>query len=292
MDKWCRQPLAVVTSLPLILAALRWDWLAMLRLSGQTPAKLTLDSEIFWLFLGAVCFVLNVFNLLVIYRQEGAVVQTTQYKAASWLLSILIMVGLVVCWSRPGDLLFPTRITWLLVVATVIVAAQALVGNYFVLATATPAKQQPSLTLSTATWLVAAVLGWPVFPSGLCLVAAAAVVVGLGGFHLPNLPCLLKTACRPVDQLAAGVVIASELSVIVYGLIGCWQLWQTSVASLFSVVSLADLLLLAAGSQWVAIISRQLVNGKSNSVMPRWLLTGAVLVVGTELAVVGLLFFI
>lgn len=287
MDKWWRQPLAAVTSLPLVLAALRWDWLAMLRLVGQAPTKLTLDSEVFWLLLGAVCFVLNVFNLLAIYQQEGPAARTVQYRVASWLLAVLLMAGLVVCWSRPESLILPTRLNWLLVVATVIAALQALVGNYFLLVTPASKPRWQLLTLPTLTWLVAALLGWPLFvPAGIAVVAVILLVVG----HGLELPRLLEVARRPIDQFACGVVIASGLSALLYGLIGGWLLWQTATFNLFGGVLLVDLLLLATGSQWLALASRQLADKlAAQPLAPHWWVAGAGLVVVIELAVAGML---
>lgn len=285
MDKWWRQPLAAVTSLPLVLAALRWDWLAMLRLVGQAPTKLTLDSEVFWLLLGAVCFVLNVFNLLAIYQQEGPAARTVQYRVASWLLAVLLMAGLVVCWSRPESLILPTRLNWLLVVATVIAALQALVGNYFLLVTPASKPRWQLLTLPTLTWLVAALLGWPLFvPAGMAVAVVAVIMLVVG--HGLELPRLLEVVRRPIDQFACGVVIASGLSAVLYGLLGCWLLWETTTFNLFNGVLLINLLLLAAGAQWLALVS----GDKSDQLLKTsWLLAGAGVVVMIELAVAGML---
>ncbi|WP_295747706.1 hypothetical protein [uncultured Limosilactobacillus sp.] len=291
MEKWWRQPLAAVTSLPLILAAGRWDWLTMLRLVGQAPTKLTLDSEVFWLLLGAVCFVLNVFNLLMIYQQAEPAMQTTQYRAASWLLAILLMAGLVVCWSHPASLILPTRLTWLLVVATIIAALQALVGNYFLLVTTvTKARWQP-LVLPTLTWLVAAILGWPTFSTAGVVIAVVAVIVLVVG-HALNLPRLLATAVHPVDQLVTGVVIASGLSAVFYGLTGGCLLWKTRTFNLFVGVLLTDLLLLAGGSQWLGLRSRLIADEPAQPWAPRWLFAGTALVVAIELAGAGMLLLI
>lgn len=290
MKKWWDQPLVVAANLPLIVVALRWNWLAGLRLANQLPNKLTADSEIMWLLIGAACFIVNVFNLSVIYRQTATVVQQPKYQAASWLLAAFLMAGLVAGWSHPASLILPRRITWLQGVVTAIVAAQAFLGNYFLLAVR-PEQTPSSLSLPTLTWLLAALAGWPwsLPVSRLGIVVRVLVLAGVLLWHALNLKIIWQTANNsPFYQVGAGLIIASWLSLVIDGGSGCWHLWRTGWPDLLSFSGVLNLLLLAVGTQFCAVVGRQSPTSRHDQYGKRWLLTGAVLAIVIQLGVAGL----
>lgn len=287
----------LVANLPLIIAALRWNWLTGLRLVGQTPAPWDLDAEIMWLLIAVACFGLNVFNLIVVYQQADSIVRQVRYRQGSWLLALLIMAGLVVCWSQPANLMTPHRFSGLLVAAMIIIACQALVGNYFLQVVS--GSQQPfsSLAIPTLTWLGAALLGWPRQVTAgsdhfLAVVMMVILVAGLLLGQAQNVIRMLNddsSAGLKTYKLLSGMAVASWLSAALAGLFRGWLIVVGGWPGFINLILAVNLIVLAASTQLAAIVTRRLpTSGDDLSSWP--VIAGAVLAVLIEIGVAAATF--
>lgn len=291
VKQWWHQPLVIVANLPLIILALRWNWLNGVRLAGMVPAKLTFDSEIMWLLCGAACFVLNVWNLLVSFHQDSAIVDQANYRTYLYVFAGVLVVGLVACWAKPAQLIVPRKLTWLPFLAVCLLTGQALVGNRL-LAMTVDGDGQPSLTWPTLSWLAAALLTWASNSAKTFDMFAVLMVIILLVGNAMNLKTLLTgngTVRHPAYQLATGAALAAWLSLVTILLGWCWCLLTGRWAGLLDFVMVVDLMMIAAASQLATVLDLKKIYGTHAEHGHHLLLAGAIIAVLIELITAGVL---
>ncbi len=291
VKQWWHQPLVIVANLPLIILALRWNWLNGVRLAGMVPAKLTFDSEMMWLLCGAACFALNVWNLLVGFHQDDEMINRGHYRTALYCFAGILVVGLVVCWAKPEQLIVPRKLTWLPFIAACLLTGQALAGNYLLTATV-DGDDQPQLTWPTLTWLAAALLTLASNAAKTFDAVAVLMVVILLAGNAVNLKTLLTgngTVRHPAYQLATGAALAAWLSLVTILLGWCWCLLTGRWAGLLDFVIVVDLMIIAAASQLATVLDLKKVYGAHAEHGHHLLLAGAIIAVLIELITAGVL---
>lgn len=291
VKQWWHHPLVIVANLPLIILTLRWNWLNGVRLAGMVPAKLTFDSEIMWLLCGAACFVLNVWNLLVSFHQDSAIVNQPNYRTALYGFAGVLVVGLVACWAKPAQLIVPRKLTWLPFLAACLLSGQALVGNRLLTMTV-DGDDQPSLTWPTLSWLGAALLTWASNSAKTFDAFAVLMIMILLVGNAINLKTLLTgngTVRHPAYQLATGAALAAWLSLVTILLGWCWCLLTGRWAGLLDFVMVIDLIVTAAASQLAAVLDLKKIYGVHAEHGHRLLLAGAISAVLIELITAGVL---
>lgn len=291
VKQWWHRPLVIVANLPLIILALRWNWLNGVRLAGMVPAKFTFDSEMMWLLFGAACFALNVWNLLVGFHQDEEIVNRAHYRTALYCFAGVLVVGLVVCWTKPDQLIVPQKLTWLPFIAACLLTGQALAGNYLLTAT-TDGDDHLKLTWPTLTWLATALLTWVSNAAKTFDAVAVLIVVILLAGNAVNLKILLTgngTVRHPAYQLATGASLAAWLGLATILLSWCWCLLTGRWAGLLDFVMVVDLMIIAAASQLATVLDLREVHGVQAEHGHLLLLSGAILAVLIELITAGVL---
>lgn len=291
MKQWWKQTLAVAANLPLIVLALHWNWLNGMKIVGVKPAQLTFDSEMMWLLFGAACFALNVWNLLVGFHQDDEVVSQGYYRPALYCLAGILVVGLIVCWAQPAQLIVPTKLTWLSFIAVCLLTGQALVGNYLLIATVA-GDDHPTLTWSTLSWLAAALLTWANNATKTFDVVAILIIVILLAGNAVNLKTLLTgngTIRHAAYQLATGATLAAWLSLVTIVFGWCWHMLTGRWAGLLDFTMVVDLMMIAAASQLAMVLDLKQIDGTTTKHGHRLLMAGAVIAVLIELITAGVL---
>ena len=126
--KW--QPLIIEPVL-----ALTWivGWLNLMTIYQIVKGPVHVGSqrvESVLIFSGVI-LIADVYNLILTYQQNPAIVRTSLYRGLSIFQALIIICLLVLSWSHPSVVLLPTTVTVWNLIFILLAGTKGLVGNFF-----------------------------------------------------------------------------------------------------------------------------------------------------------------
>lgn len=181
------------------------------------------------LIFSGVILIADVYNLVLTYQQNPAIVKTSLYRGLSIFQALVIICLLVLSWSHPAAVLLPRTVTVWNLIFILLAGIKGLVGNFFAVTARYipfPPKQEFMIWLGTINLFCQGLLCYPllVIHGGgrwlMALVVAAVIVVGLWAEFI-HLPLIFSTGFvqrSGIYQCIVGINLIASVAVLFFGL--------------------------------------------------------------------------
>lgn len=224
--KW--QPLIIEPVLPLIWLV---GWMNLITIhqlvSGPVRVSGPLVESV--LIFSGLILVVDVYNLVLVYQQNPAIVKTTLYRGLAIFQAIVIICLLVLAWSHPAAILLPTKVTGWNLIFIILAGIKGLVGNFFAVTARYlpfPPKHEFLIWLGTINLLCQGLLCYPllvIHGSGrwLIIIIVVAVLVASLWAEFHHLATILTTGLVQRSggyQSLVGINLIASVAVIFFGL--------------------------------------------------------------------------
>lgn len=224
--KW--QPLIIEPVLALIWIV---GWLNLMTVHQLVRGPLIVTGplvESVLILLGGL-LVADVYNLVLTYQQNPAIVKTSLYRGLTFVQAVVIICLLVLAWSHPAVILLPTTVTIWNLIFVVLAGAKALVGNFFAVTARYipfPPREEFLIWLGTINLICQGLLGYPllVIHGGgrwlMAVVVALVILIGLWAEFI-HLPVIFSTGFvqrSGIYQVVVGINLITSVAVLFFGL--------------------------------------------------------------------------
>lgn len=201
------------------------SWLAiaaairLLRGKGLPAGSEVVESI---LLVSAVVLVANAYNLILICRQTDLLKQDRLYRLMTILEALTLMVATVLAWGKPSAILAPNLLNLGTEMFLVLNVGQALLGNYFVLATRLKSRvPKRSLLLGTMTMAATGLLPLIIENTGIVVLISSLgwlVIIIWHFYQLPRLFAATLAAKCGTYQALIGVNLGALFVALFLGL--------------------------------------------------------------------------